>query len=172
LFLILAFILAGLAGYYFFAALDRGPAEKEEKVFYDVAEVVDGDTIKVKIGGKIETVRLIGIDTPEVANPYKEEGCFGKEASEETKKILQGKTISLVADPMVSDKDKYGRLLRYVFLPDGGFVNAELVKGGFAFNYPYEDFQYLNYFNDLEKQAKNSRLGLWGKQCDYYFEVK
>jgi len=170
--LILAFILAGLAGYYFFAALDRGPAEEEGKTFYSVAEVVDGDTIKVKIDGKLETIRLIGIDTPEVASPYRKEGCFGKEASEETKKILKNKKISLIVDPMVSDKDKYGRLLRYVFLPDGLFVNAELVKGGFAFNYPYEDFQYLNYFNDLEKQAKNSRLGLWGKECDYYFETK
>lgn len=168
----LAFVLAGLAGYYFFAVLDRGPAEKEGEVFYSVAEVVDGDTIKVKIGGKLETIRLIGIDTPEVASPYREEECFGKKASEEMKKILKNKKISLIADPMVSDKDKYGRLLRYVFLSDGVFVNAELVKGGFAFNYPYENFQYLNDFNDLEKQARSSRLGLWGEQCDYYFETE
>ncbi|MFA5747089.1 MAG: thermonuclease family protein [Candidatus Paceibacterota bacterium] len=173
---ILFFISAGFAGYYFFAALDPvlGPAGKDEEekpLPYSVEEIIDGDTIKVEMGGKTETIRLIGIDTPEIASPYGEEECFGKEASEEAKKILEGQKVFLSADPMVSDKDKYGRLLRYVFLADGEFVNAELVKGGYAFNYPYENFQYLDNFNDLEKQAREDRSGLWGEGCDYYFET-
>ena len=168
----LVLVLSGLAGYYFFAAFDRVPAKKESKIFYSVIEVIDGDTIKSEVNGKVENIRLIGIDTPEIAGPYREEGCFGQEASLKTKELLSGKKVSLVSDASVSDRDKYGRLLRYVFLPDGEFINAELVKGGYAFNYAYENFQYLNYFNDLEKQAKEGRLGLWGSGCDYYFETK
>jgi micrococcal nuclease len=167
LFFILAFILSGLAGYCFFADLDRVPAEEGGKIFYSVAEVIDGDTIKVKMGGKTETIRLIGIDTPEVASPYREEGCFGKEASEEMKKILQNKNIYLAADPTASDKDKYGRLLRYVYLPGGEFVNAKLVEEGYAFNYIYEPFQYMKQFGNLENQAKTARLGIWSEKCDY-----
>ena len=169
---VLVLVLSGLAGYSFFAAFGRVPAKEEEKIFYSVIEVIDGDTIKSEINGKVESIRLIGIDAPETAGPYREEGCFGQEASLKTKELLSGKKVSLVSDSLVSDRDKYGRLLRYVFLPDGEFINAELVKGGYAFNYVYENFQYLNYFNDLEKKAKEGRLGLWGSGCDYYFETK
>jgi micrococcal nuclease len=169
---VLVLILSGMAGYYFFAVLDSVPVKEEGKIFYSVAEVIDGDTIKVEIDGKLEAIRLIGIDTPEITGPYREEGCFGQEASLKTKDLLNGKKVSLISDSSVSDRDKYGRLLRYVFLPDGEFINADLVKNGYAFNYAYENFQYLNYFNGLEKQAKESRLGLWGSECDYYFETK
>jgi micrococcal nuclease len=168
----LILVLSGIAGYYFFADFDRVPAKEESKIFYSVIEVIDGDTTQSEINGKVESIRLIGIDAPEVANPYSKEECFGEEASSKMKELLAGKKVSLVLDASVSDRDKYGRLLRYVFLPDGEFINAELVKGGYAFNYAYENFQYLNYFNDLEKQAKESRLGLWGSGCDYYFETK
>ena len=159
------FFISALAGYCFFAAAGRSFIEKE---VYTVSEVIDGDTIKVYTGSGIETIRLIGINAPEKSSPYREEECFGKEASAEAEKMLSGGKVFLEADPMVSDKDKYGRILRYVFMPDGRFVNAELVAGGFAFNYPYENFQYLKYFNDLENRAKSARLGLWGEKCDYY----
>lgn len=162
------FFISALAGYCFFAAADRFSAEKETKGLYTVSEVIDGDTIKVYAGSGIETIRLIGINAPEKSSPYREEECFGVEASAEADKMLSGSKVFLEADPMVSDKDKYGRLLRYVFMPDGRFVNAELVAGGFAFNYPYENFQYLKYFNGLENRAKSARLGLWGEKCDYY----
>jgi micrococcal nuclease len=173
LFYVLAFVLSATAGYYFFPKIAIAPeADRSGEALYAVVEVIDGDTIKAEIDGKVESVRLIGIDTPEIAGPYAKEECFGNEASLRTKELLNGKKVFLVPDDSVSDRDKYGRLLRYVFLPDGKFVNAELVKDGYAFNYAYENFQYLDHFNNLEKQAKEVRSGLWASGCDYYFETK
>jgi DNA/RNA endonuclease YhcR with UshA esterase domain len=104
---------------------------KEVPALYRVAEVIDGDTIKVDIAGKIEIIRLIGMDTPEVANPYNpHEDYFGPEASRYTKQLLENQSVYLIPDPMQSNRDKYNRLLRYVFLEDGTLVNAKLVQRG------------------------------------------
>lgn len=131
-----------------------------------VLEVVDGDTIKVDISGKEYTVRYIGIDTPETVDPRRPVGCFGKEASNENKKLVSGKTVFLQKD--VSETDKYKRLLRYVFLPlENGsllFVNDYLVREGFAkaLTYP-PDVKYNEQFRDAEKQAREGKRGLWGR---------
>jgi len=156
---------AGLAGYFF----PRTPLIKQVPTLYKVVEVIDGDTIKVEIDKQIETVRLLGIDTPEVLNSYGSEECYGKEASGKAQKLLENKEVYLIPEVLSSDKGKYNRLLRYVFLSDGKFVNAELIKEGYAFNYIYEPFQFMKQFDYLEKQARKNRLGLWGEQCDYYF---
>jgi micrococcal nuclease len=138
---------------------------KEAPALYHVVEVIDGDTIKVDIGEKIETVRLIGIDTPEIANPYNpREDYFGPEAARYAKQLLEKQSVYLIPDPMQSNRDKYNRLLRYVFLEDGTLINAKLIKEGFAFNYMYEPFQFMKQFDYLEKQAKETRLGLWGSE--------
>jgi len=139
--------------------------------FYRVVGVIDGDTIKVERFARVETVRLLGIDTPEVPNPYKPEGCFGDEARQKTKELLDGRNVYLIPDSLSSDRDKYGRLLRYVFLPNGEFINANLISEGYAFNYIYEPFQFMKYFDYLEKQAREKRAGVWSNQCDYYFEL-
>ncbi len=101
-----------------------------------VTRVVDGDTIVLESG---KTVRFVGMDTPETVDPRRPVGCFGKEASNETKSLLTGKVVVLQKD--VSDVDKFGRILRYVFLPlDNGqilFVNDYLVREGFAKVYTY-----------------------------------
>lgn len=158
IFLILfGLILAGIIGFF----LPHKPLIVETPTLYKVAEVIDGDTIKVLFNNKEETVRLLGIDTPEVPNPYKPTGCFGAEASNKTKEVLENKKVYLIPDPMSSDKDKYGRLLRYVFLENGYFLNAELVKEGYAYNYIYEPFQFMKEFNRLETMAKDEKLGLW-----------
>ena len=138
---------------------------------YSVAEVIDGDTIQVNINGKMELVRFIGINTPEVNNEYRQEECFGPEASKETKKLLSGKKVYLLPDPQVPDRGKYNRLLRYVFLPNGEFINAELVKDGYAFEYIYQPFQFIKYFHSLENEAREQRKGLWGDKCNYYSQV-
>jgi micrococcal nuclease len=136
---------------------------KETPALYRVVKVIDGDTIKVDIGGKIENVRLIGIDTPEIANPHSSrEDYFGPEAAQYAKQLLENQSVYLIPDPMESNRDKYNRLLRYVFLEDGTLINAKLIKEGFAFNYMYEPFQFMKQFDYLEKQAKENRLGLWG----------
>ena len=161
-------VLSGLVGYF----VPHKVVVREKPVLYKVVGVIDGDTIRVKMNNQIETVRLLGINTPEVENPYKHQECFGQEASKETKELLNNKEVYLIPDPQSSDRGKYGRLLRYVFLPNGEFVNTELVKEGYAFNYIYEPFQFMKYFDFLEKKAKENRLGLWSDKCNYYFEIK
>jgi endonuclease YncB( thermonuclease family) len=129
---------------------------------YRVVRVVDGDTIKVDIAGEIETVRLIGIDTPELAGPDNPKAdYFGPEAALYAKRLLENQSVYLIPDPMQSGRDKYDRLLRYVFLEDGTLVNAKLIAEGYAFNYMYEPFQFMKQFDYLEKQAKENQLGLW-----------
>ena len=156
---ILGFFI-GFLGYYFYNLY------LSEEHFYKVVEIIDGDTIKVKIGTKIETVRLLGIDTPEIGGS-KERSCYGEEAKRKTKEILENKFVYLIPEPLVLDRDKYNRLLRYVFLEDGLFVNAYLVKQGFAFNYIYEPYEFMKYFDFLEKQAKEAKLGIWSEKCNY-----
>lgn len=128
-----------------------------------VTKAVDGDTLEISTGQK---VRLIGIDTPETVDPRRPVGCFGKEASNETKSLLNGKEVVLEKD--VSDTDKYGRLLRYVYLPLENsqlvFVNDYLVREGFAKAYTYPpDVKFNERFMEAEKQARELNKGLWGK---------
>jgi endonuclease YncB( thermonuclease family) len=135
---------------------------KESPALYRVVSVIDGDTIRVDINGTTETVRLIGIDTPEIANPNNLQGdYFGPEAAQYAKQLLENKSVYLIPDPMQSNRDKYNRLLRYVFLEDGILINAKLIEEGFAYNYMYEPFQFMKQFDYLEKQAKENQLGLW-----------
>ena len=131
-----------------------------------VVEVVDGDTMKVSLQGQEKTVRLIGIDTPETVDPRRPVGCFGKEASREAKKLLEGKMVILQKD--VSETDKYNRLLRLVFLPleDGRilFVNDYLIRAGFAKIYTYPpDVKFNDQFMQAEKEAREMSKGLWDK---------
>ncbi len=140
----------------------KSSSVREIPALYRVVKVIDGDTIKVDIGGKIETVRLIGMDTPEISHPlHPQDDYFGPEAAQYTKQLLENQSVYLIPDPMQSNRDKYNRLLRYVFLEDGTLVNAKLVAEGYAYNYMYEPFQFMKQFDYLEKQAKENQLGLW-----------
>ncbi|MFA6257360.1 MAG: thermonuclease family protein [Candidatus Paceibacterota bacterium] len=122
-----------------------------------VARVVDGDTIELEGG---EKVRYIGIDTPETVDPRKPAQCYGAEASAKNKELVLGKTVRLAKD--VTDKDKYGRLLRYVYVGDV-FVNLALVEGGYAFSYSYPpDIAHQSDFVAAEQSAQAKDAGLWG----------
>lgn len=125
-----------------------------------VIDVVDGDTIKVVIGGQEYTVRYIGIDTPETVHPNKSVEWMGPEASAMNKSLVQYKFVLLERD--VSETDRYGRLLRYVYLEDGMFVNAELVRLGYAqvSTYP-PDVKYKDLFLAMQQEAQNDGVGLW-----------
>ena len=130
-----------------------------------VVSVVDGDTIKLDNG---KTVRYIGIDTPETVDPRRPDGCFGKEASDYNKRLVQGMQVLLEKD--VSQTDRYGRLLRYVYLPavsgsnSGEMVNELLVKNGYAHSSTYPpDVKYQDLFTTAESQARENNLGLWNK---------
>lgn len=132
----------------------------------EVVKVVDGDTIDVRINGTVKRLRYIGVNTPETVDPRVGVQCFGKEASEENKKIVLGQTVFLEKD--VSDTDRYDRLLRYVYLSlNTGqmlFVNDYLVREGYAqvSTYP-PDVKYVERFKAAENEARSSNKGLWGK---------
>ena len=126
-----------------------------------VKRVIDGDTVELENG---ERVRYIGIDAPETVDPRKSVQCFGKEASLENKKMVEGKVVRLEKD--ISDKDKYGRLLRYVYQGDV-FINLELVKRGYAHTYTYPpDVKDSALFLEAEKEAREAHRGLWDN-CPY-----
>lgn len=125
-----------------------------------VTDVMDGDTISVGRGWRSITVRLIGIDTPETVHPEKPVEFFGPEASEFTKRQLEGKKVHLEFEPSTQHGD-YGRLLAYVFLSDGTFFNAVLVKQGYARVFGRDRFQYYKEFRRYEREARIAGVGLW-----------
>lgn len=121
-----------------------------------VAKVVDGDTIVLSTG---EKVRYIGVDTPETHHPFKKVECFGQEAFQENKSLVENKEIRLEKD--VSDKDKYGRLLRYVYVGDI-FVNDYLARSGYASSATFPpDIKFQEQFQNAESEARKNNRGLW-----------
>jgi len=129
--------------------------EKQELLF-KVIKVIDGDTIKLENG---EVVRYIGIDTPETVHPSEPVQCFGKEASDKNKELVEGKMVKLEKD--ITDRDKYGRLLRYIWIGDL-FVNDYLVRQGYAYAYTYPpDVKYSEQFVKAQQEAKENNRGLW-----------
>ena len=128
---------------------------------YTVVRVIDGDTVVVDMNGKNVTVRLIGINTPETVDPRKKVECFGKEASEFLKNILTGKQVRLESDSTQRNIDKYGRLLRYVYLNDI-LVNEEIISSGYGFEYTYDvPYEFQAEFMSSESYARAGKLGLW-----------
>lgn len=134
------------------------PTRQDERIKVRVTRVVDGDTFEIEGEKK---VRLIGVDTPETVKPNTPVQPYGKEASEFTKKSLLEKNVSLEKD--VSDTDRYGRLLRYVYLEDGTFYNEMLVREGYArvSTYP-PDVKHVDLFLSAERYARENDKGLWG----------
>jgi micrococcal nuclease len=133
----------------------------DRKQMFKVISIIDGDTIDVMIRGRVERIRLLAIDTPKTKDPRKPVQCFGAEATVKLKSLIDSKFVKLVDDRTQGNRDKYKRLLRYVY--DGTlFVNAEMVKQGYAFSYKEYPTKYLEQFNALEKQARDKNLGLWG----------
>lgn len=124
-----------------------------------VERVVDGDTFVIENGQK---VRMIGINAPESVDPRRPVEFYGKEASRYTKELLEGKEVYLQWGE--TPKDRYGRWLAWVWLPDGTFVNGALVAHGYAQVYTFKDNpEHAEYLLKLQKQAREKRLGLWGK---------
>ncbi len=122
----------------------------------EVVWVIDGDTIDVDLDGETYRVRYIGVDTPEREEP------FYAEASEYNRRMVANQTVFLVKD--VSDTDRFGRLLRYVYLDDGTFLNADLIAKGYArlVTFP-PDVSNADYFRELQEEARSAELGMWGQ---------
>jgi micrococcal nuclease len=148
-------------------ALDRrgggGGAEPAPGTRLDaiVTRVVDGDTVKVRVRGRLETVRYIGMDTPETVKPHTPVQCYGKAASAFNARLVRARTVRLVFD--AERRDRYGRLLAYVYRePDGLFVNAELVRRGYAqpLTIP-PNVAHSSEFRRLARTARSGGRGLW-----------
>ena len=127
---------------------------------YKVAAVIDGDTVKLMIDGKLTTVRLIGIDTPETVHPNKPVEPYGKRASEFLQNMLSGGSVYLEFGE--ERTDKYDRTLAYLYrAPDGLFVNLEIVRQGYGRAYTKYPFKYEDLFTKWDSTAKERSRGLW-----------
>jgi micrococcal nuclease len=129
---------------------------------YRVTEFADGDTLSVDMNGTVERVRFIGVDTPETHDPRKAVQCFGQAAADFTKNLIGQQPVRLEADPLNTNRDRYNRLLRYVYTPDGTLVNSEIIRRGYGFAYTSFPFSKADEFRALEEQARTTGTGLWG----------
>lgn len=129
--------------------------------FYRVVEFDDGDTIVVDMNGVREKVRFIGVDTPETKDPRKPIQCFGRAAAGFTKNLIGNNPVRLESDPTNTNRDRYSRLLRYVYLPDGRLVNLEIIKQGYGFAYVSFPVQKLEEFKAAQAEARTHNRGLW-----------
>jgi micrococcal nuclease len=134
-------------------------AETPKALVGQVVSVVDGDTIKVRMGDRVETVRYIGMNAPELHHPEKGEEPGGREATEANRKLVEGQTVRLELD--VQERDRYGRLLAYVYLGDM-MVNAEMVAQGYgqAMTIP-PNVRHQELFLKLQREARLLQIGLW-----------
>ena len=164
--LIVLVLIAGIIGYF---VLDLSPTTTEGQAHFRTCVssirvncVVDGDTIHVLIDGVEYRLRYIGIDTPETNHPTLGVQPFGPEASQANSELVEGKTVWLEKD--VSETDRYGRLLRYVYVDDL-MVNEELLRRGLArvATFP-PDVKYVDRFLDIQRAAQEGGLGLWGPE--------
>lgn len=126
-----------------------------------VSRVVDGDTLVV---GRRERVRLIGVDAPEVAHRDREAEPLGPEAAAFTRELAAGETIALRFDDEAGLKDRYGRTLAYVTLPDGRLLNVEIIRAGWAEAYHAFPYEKKAEFLAAERAACEERLGIWAKR--------
>lgn len=161
-FLLLVALLLVLPGYHSASDTDKSKDKATaENGHRRVTKVIDGDTLVLSPN---ETVRLIGVDTPETKHPNKPVECFGPAASAFTKTMAEGKEVRLELDEANTrrdHKDQYGRTLAYVYLENGTFLNSEIVRQGFGRAYTKFRFRYRDRFRALEREAQENNLGLW-----------
>lgn len=168
-----SFIVVGIIFYYFiytnpdFGLLDKKSGEET----YFIKKVIDGDTYLLHNG---EKVRLLGIDTPEQYDSDKlEEDALrsgkdkktirklGKLSSNYVKELVEGKKVILKKEPNYEDRDKYGRLLRYVYLEDGTLINAKIIQDGYGQVYEKYPISKTEEFRRYQKDARENKRGLW-----------
>lgn len=135
-----------------------------EETWYTVKYVVDGDTVGIENDGAEARIRLLGIDTPETVDSRTPVECFGRESSLKTADILSGEKIRLAFDPSQGIKDRYGRVLAYVYLENGELVNKTLIREGYAREYTYiAPHRMKKEFEEAERLAREEEKGLWSK---------
>ncbi|MBS1495209.1 MAG: thermonuclease family protein [Bacteroidetes bacterium] len=167
---LLTLAIIGYIAYKYVSPKLESVGKDEQSEYILVERVVDGDTFKMAGG---ERVRLLGIDTPEkfqsskLDKDSKKSGqdkktiqILGQAASDYVKKLAEGKKVKLVKEPG-TDKDKYGRSLRYVYLEDGTLINAKILQDGYANVYP-TPISKIEEFRKYEREAREKKRGLWG----------
>ena len=138
--------------------------EKYHGKTFTVVNVIDGDTFDIDIpDGRHQNtrIRLLGIDTPETGGEESGVMYFGPEATEFTKKLALGKSIMVYLDSPNPTRGKYGRLLAYVKLPDGGFLNEVLLTEGYAYADSRFSHSFYNKYRQLQSRARSGKKGLW-----------
>jgi micrococcal nuclease len=136
-------------------------AQQDQPGLYSINHFIDGDTIAVNMNGKSESVRFVGVDTPETHKPNTPVQCYGPAAAAFTKSTIGTGKVRLESDPLSTNRDRYNRLLRYVYLPDGTLLNEKLIQQGYGFYYPYFPFSKSKQFAADEQAAIAARIGLW-----------
>ena len=129
---------------------------------YEVTRFTDGDTLTVNMNGVQEKIRMIGIDTPETHKPNSPVQCYGPAASAYTKELIGTQKVRLESDPQSTNRDRYDRLLRYVYLPDGTLVAEKVIRNGYGFAYTQFPFTKKDAFVRAEQDAEKAQAGLWG----------
>jgi micrococcal nuclease len=127
---------------------------------FPVEKVIDGDTIAIRRGGQRVLVRLIGVDAPEVAGPHRRAERGGGESRRELERLLVGRRVTLQADPRQPERDRHGRVLAHVYAGDT-FVNAEMIRRGYARAYRKFRHTHRDAFIRYEKEARAAKRGLW-----------
>jgi micrococcal nuclease len=166
-------LLAYFGWKYALPRLDEKVSRQRESTV--VKKVFDGDTFEADVNGKTEKIRMLGIDTPEKSesdklnretertqSDKKTIQTLGELAYKYTLNLIGGKKITLTSEPGGDDRDRYGRLLRYVWLEDGTFVNKKIVEDGYANAYRRYNLTRQNELVEAEKLARENKKGLWG----------
>ncbi|MEY2664603.1 MAG: hypothetical protein RIT04_411 [Candidatus Parcubacteria bacterium] len=174
-------IIAGVVIYFAQPASGLNKASRRVTIdpdqAYRVERVIDGDTLVARVNGQEATIRLIGMDTPEVVDPRKPPQCYGLEASDEAKKLLSGKYVYLEPDPMKTTYDKYHRVLAYLYLSEktatsstrGALYNQLMIEHGYAreYTFSHEPYTHQADFIAAEDRARRDGVGLWdNKTCN------
>ncbi len=148
-------------------------ASVSAKISYQVVSVIDGDTFKVMIDGKTETVRIVGINSPETVDPRKSLECFGAEASNKLKSLLENQEVQLEADSTQSDRDKYNRLLRFVVVNNED-VGLKMIQEGYAYEALYSSTPHRLHetYVQAQKNAESEQKGLWAEGACPVFTPK
>ncbi len=170
---VFSLLIIGYISYAYILPKLNSARNDSDSEYYTVERVVDGDTFKLTTG---ERVRLIGIDTPEKfeskkldkdsKNSGKDKKTIqnlGRLSSEYVKEFVEGKKIKMIKEPNYQDKDVNGRLLRYVYLQDGTFVNAKIIKDGYAQVFESFPFSKKDEFRMYQKDARENKRGLWAE---------
>lgn len=132
---------------------------------YKVLRVVDGDTIHINYNGKDEKIRFIGLDTPETKDPRKPIQCFGREATAKMIEFAENKNVRLEFDKTQGERDKYGRLLAFVYGEDNKNLAYEMIRQGYGNEYTYNSnpYKYQNEFKEAARKAREENKGLWAE---------